>query len=275
MPHPNRRVFGLSLTAFALAGCSGARAPVPQSRPAAGHSAELSSPAVIRPDFGDSHPVEFNGRHPSRYPVHGIDAARFQTSVDWNAARASGVNFAWLKATEGGDMLDPMFHDHWRGASRAGILTGAYHFFYFCTPAEMQARWFIRNVRKRAGMLPPVLDMEWNPFSPTCTKRPPGDLVRREARIFMAALEAHYGQRPVVYTTPEFYKDNDLSRLRSVEFWLRSTAKTPAEAYPGQRWHFWQYSGTGIVPGHKGNMDLNLFNGTTADWAAWLRARQV
>ena len=277
MPHPSRRVFGLSLTAFALVGCGGARSPAPQPQAGAAvvQPAAQTSPSLTRANFGDSDPVDFSGRPPSRYPVHGIDAARFQTSADWRQARANGVNFAWVKATEGGDLLDPMFHEHWRGATAAGLPTGAYHFFYFCTPAEVQARWFIRNVPKRRGMLPPVLDMEWNPFSPTCTKRPPGDVVRREVRIFLAAIEAHYGQRPVIYTTPGFYKDNDLGRLRAVEFWLRTTAKTPAEAYPGQSWRFWQYSGTGIVPGFEGNTDLNLFNGSAADWAAWLAARRV
>ena len=275
MPHPTRRAFGLSLSAFALSACGGGRAPEPRPQSGSAQPAALPSPTVIRPNFGDSDPFDFQGRKPSRYPVHGTDAARFQTSSDWKTARANGVNFAWIKATEGGDLLDPMFREHWRGATGAGIPTGAYHFYYFCTPAEVQARWFIKNLRKRKGMLPPVLDMEWNPFSPTCTLRPPGDVVRREARIFLAALQAHYGQRPVVYTTPGFYKDNDLGRLRAVEFWLRTTAKTPSQAYPGQRWRFWQYSGTGIVPGFEGDTDLNLFNGSAADWAAWLQARRV
>ena len=35
------------------------------------------------------------------------DLSRFQTAVDWPTARANGVNFAFIKATEGGDILDP------------------------------------------------------------------------------------------------------------------------------------------------------------------------
>lgn len=272
-PMPNRRSVCLSLSALALAGC--AAPPHPAPPPAAAQPAAPPTPTVIRPDFGDSDPVDFPGRKPRRYAVHGIDAARFQNDVDWPAARAAGVNFVWLKATEGGDLTDPMFEEHWRGATGAGIPAGAYHFFYFCTPAEVQARWFIRNVRRHPGMLPPVLDLEWNPFSPTCKRRPEPAVVRREARIFLAALEAHYGQRPVVYTTPGFYEDNDLRRLRAVEFWLRSTAKPLRETYPGQRWRFWQYSGTGLVPGFLKEVDLNAFNGSPADWAAWLAARRV
>ena len=224
-------------------------------------------------NFGDSDPVDFVGKGPDRYPVHGIDAARFQTSIDWAKAKRNGVQFAFVKATEGGDLLDPMFASHWKGARRAGVPVGAYHFYYFCTKPQVQARWFIRNVPRKRGALPPVLDMEWNPFSPTCKTRPPAAEVRRQMKVFMDIVERHFKQRPVIYTTPQFYKDNGLSRLRNEEFWLRSTAKTPKQAYPGQPWSFWQYSGTGLIPGIKGEVDLNVFAGNRRQWKAWLKKR--
>lgn len=225
------------------------------------------------PIFGDSDPVSFTGKTPGHHPIHGVDAARFQKSVNWAIARRSGVNFAFVKATEGGDLLDPMFAHHWNGARRAGIPTGAYHFYYFCTPPEVQARWFIRNVPRARGMLPPVLDMEWNPFSPTCQLRPPAAEVRRQMKVFADILHRHYGQRPIIYTTPGFYRDNALHRLRGEEFWLRTTAKTPKQVYPGQGWSFWQYSGTGLVPGFDQEVDLNVFAGNRRQWKAWLRKR--
>lgn len=228
---------------------------------------------MVAPRFGDADPHPWDGRAPSAYAVHGIDAARFQTGVDWQTARASGVSFAFVKATEGGDLLDPMFESHWQGAGRAGVPRGAYHFFYFCRPAIEQARWFIRNVPRSPGALPPVLDMEWNAHSPTCQKRPPGDVVRAEAEVFLTALERHYGQRPVVYTTVDFYRENDMGRLRNVDFWLRSVAGHPSKVYPGQRWTFWQYSSTGLVPGFPGKTDLNVFHGSVAEWQDWLARR--
>lgn len=230
----------------------------------------------VRPGvLGDRAPVAFAGRAPMSYPVKGIDVARFQKSVDWNAARAAGVRFAFIKATEGGDRFDPMFREHWRGAQRAGMAHGAYHFYYFCTDAATQARWFIRNVPQHKGMLPPVLDLEWNAFSPTCQLRPEGAIVRREARIFLDMLERHYGQRPIVYTTPGFYRDTDLGKMRGEEFWLRSTAKSLREAYPGQSWRFWQFTATGILPGTPGDVDINVFRGSPAEWDAWLARRRV
>ncbi len=242
--------------------------------PAPSQAQTLIEPAAeVR--FGDRKPVKWRGRGPGAYPVHGIDVARFQGEIDWRRARAAGVSFAFIKATEGGDLLDPKFKEYWRGAKRAGVARGAYHFYYFCTKPEIQARWFIRNVPRARGALPPVLDMEWNPFSPTCAKvRPPAAEVRRQMKVFMDIVERHYGQRPIIYTTPQFYKDAGLHRIKHEEFWLRSTSKTLDQVYPGQPWRFWQYSGTGLIRGIEKEVDLNAFAGSAAQWRKWLRARQ-
>ena len=231
------------------------------------------SGGVTEANFRDSDPHPWADPSPYRYPVHGIDLSKFQTSVDWAEARANGVNFAFIKATEGGDQADPLFEDHWRGARRAGVAVGAYHFYYHCRPAIEQARWFIDHVPRTAGALPPVLDMEWTPTSPTCRIRRDPETIKSEARIFLNAVEAHYGQRPIIYTTVDFYRDNAMSTMAGTEFWLRSVAANPKDVYAGQTWKIWQYTSTGIVPGIAGNVDLNVFNGSKAEWADWLARR--
>ena len=229
--------------------------------------------SIVASKFTDSDPQDFNGKHPKRYPVHGIDAARYQGTIDWPTAATSGVSFAYLKATEGGDGLDPAFAFNWRLAAQAGIPRGAFHFFYFCRPAAEQARWFIRNVPRAPQALPPVLDMEWTPFSPTCTLRPSAADVRAEAEIFLTLLERHYGQRPLIYTSPEFFATNQMGRIPRTEYWLRSVADHPSNTYPNQAWTFWQYSSTGRVPGLRGPVDTNAFAGSAAAWQNWLATR--
>ena len=242
-----------------LAACGAPRAPSPDG-------------LVTFPSFGDLDPHPWPGRAPSDYAVHGIDVSKFQQAIDWPAVRAAGISFAFIKATEGGDLLDERFEENWQAARRAGIPRSAYHFFYWCRPAAEQAAWYIRHVPRDPRALPPVLDLEWTPFSPTCTIRPPGEVVRREAETFLRIVERHYGKRPIVYTSPDIYRDADLGRLRGVTFWLRSVAGHPSDIYPpGARWTFWQYTGTGLVPGVSGGVDINVFRGAPEEWLAFAR----
>ena len=246
----------------ALAAC-GRPAPRPQA-----------PVTMSAPRFGDARPHDWDGRSPTAYPVHGIDVSRWQTGIDWRQAQASGVSFAFIKATEGGDVADPLFRGHWEAARRAGVPRGAYHYYYFCRTPEEQARWFIANVPRETGALPPVLDMEWTHKSRSCRHRPDGPTVRAAARRFLSLLEAHYGQRPIIYTTVDFYRDTGIGQVGGTEFWLRSTAGHPSTVYPGQRWTFWQYTGTGLIPGIAGQVDINTFAGSPSNWARWLTARR-
>ena len=236
----------------------------------------LAAPSLIMAQsrFYDRDPVDFGRRSPSSFPVHGIDAARFQGHMNWRKVKRQGIQFAWLKATEGGDLLDPEFKANWRAAKRAGVPVGAYHFYYFCTDPETQAKWFIKNVPRLRGGMPPVLDLEWNPFSPTCTLRPPAAEVRRLANRFIQIVEQHYQTRVVVYTAPDFWERNDVARLKR-DFWLRSTAKHVEKRFGVRDWRFWQYTSTGVLNGIEKEVDINCFNGSQSDWARWLKVRGV
>ncbi|WP_151717760.1 glycoside hydrolase family 25 protein [Gemmobacter serpentinus] len=257
--------FLASLSVLAACGGGGAqRHDVPAS---------IAPEVITAPDFADASPHPATATAARRYAVHGIDVARFQQSVHWPSARASGVNFAFIKATEGGDMVDPMFASHWRGAHAAGVRRGAYHFFYHCRAPEEQARWFFKHVPRRSGDLPPVIDMEWTPTSPTCTIRRSPEVIRADAEVLIRMFTQHYGTAPVLYTTVDFYEDNQMWKLGGTDFWLRSVAAHPSDRYPGQHWAFWQYTSTGLIPGIEGKVDINAFAGNATAWADWLARR--
>jgi len=229
--------------------------------------------AVKNPRFGDSDPVTWETRKPWYYPVHGIDVSKWQGDINWPTTKRGGIAFAFIKATEGGDHLDARFAENWANAGRAGMPRGAYHFYYFCRTPQEQARWFMRNVPRDPAALPPVLDVEWNHQSKTCKRKPSPARIRQEMRTWMGLVQRHYGKKPVIYTTVDFYKDNQLQRLSEGEFWLRSVAGHPREVYPGQSWSFWQYTGTGRVPGISGDTDINVFSGSPRQWRNWVKAR--
>ena len=142
-------------------------------------------------------------------------------------AKASGISFAFVKATEGGDRVDDISictgMPRAPPACRARPITSTIS----ARPASEQAAWFIHNVPRDRSALPPVLDMEWNPQSPTCKLRPPAATVRSEMRTFLEMVESHYGKKPIIYTSIDFFDDNDLSTFRGYPYWLRSVAGHP------------------------------------------------
>ena len=76
----------------------------------------------------------FGGPLPTDFAVHGIDVSKYQGNIDWAAVRDSGVQFAWIKSTEGGDRIDSKFQANFEEAKEAGVPRGAYHFVYWCRP---------------------------------------------------------------------------------------------------------------------------------------------
>jgi lysozyme len=208
-------------------------------------------------------------------PIQGIDVSYWQGEIAWDKVRAAGVRFAYIKATEGGDHLDPKFLDNWYAAKNAGLARGAYHFVYWCRPANEQALWFMLNVPADSDALPPVLDLEWNSSSKTCPGKVSRKLAIEKIQILLDAMEAHTGKRPIIYTDPKFHREVLEGEFTDYHFWLRSVAAEPAEIYGGRDWAFWQFTTTGSVPGVKGQVDRNSFNGSRADWdrvLKWLQA---
>ena len=259
-------LFCAAIATLAAAGCTGVDHGAPTG-------AVDAIDAAAAPRYGDSDPVDaWEGGAPFGFPVHGIDVSKWQGNIDWPTVRGAGIAFAFIKATEGGDLLDEAFMGNWRDSRSARIPRGAYHFYYFCTPARRQARWFIRNVPRERDTLPHVLDVEWNHTSPTCRLRPPADTVRREMEIFLDMLERRYGTRPIIYTTVDFHRDNLAGHMDGETFWLRSVKAHPRVTYPGRDWAFWQYTGTGLVPGIDGETDINVFAGGRDRWRDWLEA---
>lgn len=224
--------------------------------------------------IGDSHPHKGVDRA-RKLPIKGIDVSYYQGDIDWIKVREAGIDFAYLKATEGGDHLDIKFHEHWAAAKQAGIPRGAYHFVYWCRPAHEQAFWFMLNVPPDPDALPPVLDLEWNGHSPTCAKRLPADKARQMIDVMLAAMEAHTGKRPIIYTDTSFHADVMEGRYNDYSFWLRSVAAEPKKIFKDRPFMMWQYTTTGRVPGISGDVDVNAFNGNNMSWRRFLRQTQA
>lgn len=198
--------------------------------------------------------------------AEGVDVSRHQGVIDWRALAGDGVRFAYIKATEGGDYVDPRFAANWAGAGAAGVPRGAYHFFTLCRSGAEQAANFIAAVPNDANALPHALDLEH--LGP-CRTRPAMTDVVAQARVFLDAVEARYGRRPVVYTTEEFHELH-LAGMQGERFWIRSLFARPSVR--ASSWVLWQHHNRGRRRGVSGPVDLNVYRGDDRAFAAFARA---
>ncbi|MEZ5996063.1 MAG: GH25 family lysozyme [Hyphomonadaceae bacterium] len=190
--------------------------------------------------------------------AQGVDVSWHQGAIDWRALAADNISFAYIKATEGADHVDPRFTANWQAAGAAGLYRGAYHFFTLCQPGARQAANFIANVPREAGALPAALDME---HMGPCREGPTMNDVESEARAFLDQVQAHYGARPVIYTTSEFHNAH-LTALRGERFWIRSIGVRPR--FRANDWIIWQHHNRGHKRGVAGPVDLDAFRGDAA-----------
>jgi len=188
-----------------------------------------------------------------RWPVQGIDVSHHQGSIDWAALPSQGVDFAWIKASEGGDHRDRMFERNWAGARAAGIRRGAYHFFTLCRSGADQAANFTGLVPRDSDALPPAIDLE---FLGNCAARPPRDALLRELGTFVAAVEAHSGKRAILYLTREFDDHYRISEGVDRPLWLRSIVFEPR--FGARPWTVWQASAFRRLDGIAGGVDWNV-----------------
>ena len=218
------------------------------------------------PGDNDPHPAVNRAR---ALPVQGLDVARYQGRIDFDAARNGGTHFVYMKSTEGKDYIDPNFRENWQRAREAGVARGAYHFMTWCSLASEQAAWFVRNVPNDPDALPPVLDLEFNNHSKCKNKHDREDLLEK-VRVMLAAMEAHTGKVPIIYTDINFHREVLEGEYFDNAFWLRSTAAEPHHKFSGRQWMMWQWTQTGTMSGVRVEVDRNAFYGSPDDWVQFL-----
>lgn len=204
---------------------------------------------------------------PGRYPVRGIDVSHHQGPIAWPAVAHSGVAFAYLKASEGGDFRDRRFVENSRGAARAGVPAGAYHFFTFCKEGRQQAENFLAAIATATLTLPPAIDLE---YVGNCSERPSPEELRRELSGFTSLVFEKTGRAPLFYVTTAFMRAYSTALPENADVWIRSITFHPDVVFH-QPWSFWQYAARGRVEGISGPVDLDVFNGTAEQWQALLK----
>ena len=193
---------------------------------------------------------------PAVYPTRGIDVSHHQGPIDWTSVAEDGVDFAFIKATEGGDFHDPRFKANWAAARAEGVARGAYHYFTFCTPGHAQAANFLQVVPPEEGALVPAIDVE---FGGNCSRYGKLEEVRVELALLLAEVERAWQRKPILYLTTRSRLQLMDARFADYPIWQRNVYwRMPPE--PTRSWSVWQYADDGEVAGISGPVDRNVLH---------------
>ena len=192
--------------------------------------------------------------------VDGMDVSYYETSIDWAAAHDAGIDFAFVRVSDGLQFADPKFSEYWAGAKAAGVIRGAYQFFEPAEDPIAQADLLLTTVGAlEPGDLPPVIDIEVSGGLSTAE-------VAASVRAWVDHVTAAIGRPPIVYAGLYSWPDlTGSADFTTSPLWVAqyTTAPCPNIPLPWTRWLFWQYTATGSVAGIPGaTLDRNWFNGT-------------
>jgi lysozyme len=207
--------------------------------------------------------------------VEGVDVFDGQGQVDWVAVAAAGIQFVFIKATQGTYDTQTTFALNWSQARSAGILRSAYHFFDPTEDGAAQAEHFLSVIGEMGPEdLPPMLDIECPDGDASCLYAGGSGLasgadITTRMWAFINTVEQATGRKPVVYTFGAYLAENDVgtSGLGAYPLALAypSSGACVRPPAPWARATFWQYSWEGSIDGIAGPVDRDRFIGTLSD----------
>lgn len=233
----------------------------------------------------DTLPEHFTVSSNQEKTVYGIDISKYQKTIDWeNLALPyigsyiyngnelvpnepklySPVSFVIIKATEGADIIDPIFVSNFSNALKYNITRGAYHILSCYSNIEDQIDFYAKNVRLKTGDFPPVLDIE-----PTHIKKWSKEEVQQNALIWLKEIEEKFGAIPIIYTNEWLYNEYLSGKdFQKYHLWIANLKQRPTA-----KWVIWQFDHHAVIEGTQNGVevDLNLFNGSFDDFKQFIQ----
>ena len=187
----------------------------------------------------------------------GIDVSEYQGEISWSYVdtleNKHPLHYVFIRATVGKDRKDRKFEKNWLGAKENKMIRGAYHYYRPNENSLEQAELFIKTVTLEKGDLPPVLDIEKLPKNQSIAN------LKLGLKRWLHAVESHYGVKPIIYSGESYYEDFLKEEFGDYLFWIANYNFYREEI--AEDWLFWQFTEKASVPGIKGNVDVNIYNG--------------
>mgnify|MGYP003103197521 CR=1 FL=1 len=191
--------------------------------------------------------------------LRGIDVSAWQRKIDWKKVADYGMDFAMIRITEAGNVIDGYFEANYKGATENKIPVGVYKYSYAMTITEIQseARKVVSILNGRKLQYPVWLDLEYH------NQRTLGaESIHKLADAFRKIVEAA-GYKFGIYCNVDWYINMICSHLKKYDFWIaRYPASDNGTVVERLRPNFgvgWQYSSKAVIPGISTKVDRSVF----------------
>ena len=197
-------------------------------------------------------------------PPPGIDVSHYQGSINWSSVKAAGIQFAYIKATEGTTYTDPTFSANYTNAYYAGVIRGAYHFAQPGSSAgSTQADFFASHGgawSKDNLTLPGMLDLEGGCYGKSAAS------MQSWILSFYNEYKARTTRDVVIYTSASWWNTctggwSGMSTRSPLFAASWTTASNPVIPSGFPYATIWQYTDNRTVSGISGAVDGDRFNG--------------
>lgn len=196
--------------------------------------------------------------------VKGIDVSKYQYNIDWNAVKASGIDFAIIRVGyrgygTGALVEDPYFRKNIQGANAAGVKVGLYFYSQAINEQEAveEASMVIRLIQETGGRVSYPIYFDTEKVA-NDTGRADGisrDQRTRNAVAFCNAIQGA-GYRAGVYSYASwFYNNLNMASLTGYSIWIAQYRDQLDFKY---NYDIWQYTSSGTVPGISTRVDMNV-----------------
>lgn len=195
---------------------------------------------------------------PDGVTAQGIDVSEHQGRIDWDAVKASGIDFAILRVGFGapsfGGRVDYQFNRNISECERLGIPYGVYVYSYAFDnqQAADEASMVINCLSGHNPRLPVYYDLEDN--SIIANGRQTGIALR--AQVFCNRISAA-GYEPGIYANLNWFNNILTDSVFKSSSWDHWIAQYNSQCDYTGNYSFWQYKSNGKVPGINGNVDMN------------------
>lgn len=209
--------------------------------------------------------------------LNGIDISNWQNGINLSQVP---FDFVIIKATQGTTYVNPDCDRAYQQAKGLGKKLGVYHYFGGGNPVS-EAQYFVNNIKGYVGEALLALDWERNQNS-AFTKGP------AVAKQFLDEVFRLTGVKPLIYMNKNTTREFDWSRVAQSNYglWIAQYGNNNPTGYQAEPWTdgngigafkfyaIYQYTSAGRLPGYNGNLDLDIFYGSTDAWNAYAKGQR-